>query len=268
MLKQISTLALGGIAAVALATTGANANLVTNGDFSSYVGPAVGGQVDFNETLNGWTLETTSGGTGASGSNSYTFVEGSATDATTGVTGNDGLVALKGGAGGVTAPSGTGTFLAMDPAYPVNQTDPSAFIAITQNVTGLSVGQQYTLSFAYGASQQTNHNGSITAGWTVNMGGSQIATVSKAGGSSTDTTGGFSGWFTDSITFTATSTSEVLSFIGQSTQSESLPPFALLTDVSITPNTSTVPEPSTVSMLGMVLIGLGGLIYRRRNKTA
>ncbi len=77
---------------------------------------------------------------------------------------------------------------------------------------------------------------------------------------------GFTGWMTASFDFTATSASEVLKFlsIGGPT---SLPPVALLDDVSLTGDIpGSVPEPATWAMMGMGFAGLGLVAYRRRRK--
>ena len=72
---------------------------------------------------------------------------------------------------------------------------------------------------------------------------------------------GFTGWFSDAFTFTATGASEVLSFLSIGTPS-GLPPIATLDDVSLTATTP-VPEPLSLAVLGAGVLGLG-LVRRVR----
>ena len=75
--------------------------------------------------------------------------------------------------------------------------------------------------------------------------------------------GGFSGWTTSTMTFTATSASEVLSFLAKGT-TPGAPPFLLLDSVSLT---AAVPEPETWAML-LGGLGLVGFMARRRRAAA
>jgi hypothetical protein len=72
--------------------------------------------------------------------------------------------------------------------------------------------------------------------------------------------GSFSGWMLETLDFTATQTSETLSFLAVGAPAANLPPFALLDDVSLT----AVPEPSTWAMMLVGFCGLGYAAYRRR----
>jgi hypothetical protein len=66
----------------------------------------------------------------------------------------------------------------------------------------------------------------------------------------------------ENLTFTANSTSELLSFLAVGTPSGNLPPFALLDGVSLT----AVPEPSNWAMMLAGFGGLGFAAVRRRRK--
>jgi hypothetical protein len=72
---------------------------------------------------------------------------------------------------------------------------------------------------------------------------------------------GFTPWTSTTLTFTATSSSEVLSFLSVSTQN--VPPFALLSGVSMDP----VPEPGSWLLIPLGL-GLAGVGLRRKTGAA
>jgi len=163
-----------------------------------------------------------------------------------------------------------GNFVGSDPQFQNG--------AISQTIGGLTVGATYTLAFEWAAAQQAGFTGATTEGWQVSLGSSTQCTDPSAPSSGLagpcTSTGSdvvnlgskdFIGWMDQSMTFTATAVSEVLSFLAIGTDSgNNIPPFALLDDVSLTPNTG-VPEPSSLGILAVSLLGLGGLgMYRRR----
>jgi hypothetical protein len=239
-------LQIGLAAASLLASAGpAAANLLTNGSFESSTGTNGNssgyGQVGYNVNLTGWGINT------AQDANGYTFLF-NASNAVGGVTGQYGSLALwgtgNGGINTITASPDGDSFVAIDSAF--------QDAALQQTVTGLTVGTTYELSFFWGAAQQYTFNGATTDKFQVSF-GSQTQTTSIISLPSH----GFSGWVPQSFTFTADSTSDVLSFFAIGTPS-GVPPFAVLDGVDL----ETVPEPASLGVLAAGLLGL--LVLRRK----
>ena len=159
-----------------------------------------------------------------------------------------------------TSPAG-GNFLSAD-------SDPGNSRALTQTVNGLTVGKKYSLSFWYAAAQDTqwddiNGNqglyfGATTSGWLVSIGGNSLTGIAPRFSIPSQ---GFSGWAHVSTTFTANSTSELLSFFADSSN-QGNPPMALLDGVDIHA-IGGVPEPAAWSMM-LIGVGILGATARRR----
>lgn len=149
------------------------------------------------------------------------------------------------------SPAG-GNFIAADGAY---ETSP-----ISQLVTGLVVGQDYTLSFLWAAAEQRGYNGVTQQNWTYSLDGQAFTTATV-----TNPDHGFTPWRKVSHTFTASSSTELLSFLAKGTPTGK-PPFALLDGVSLTANIAAVPEPASWALM---IVGFGAIGYamRRRNAT-
>ena len=148
---------------------------------------------------------------------------------------------------------------------------------LTQQISGLTVGDKYTISFDYAAAQQLGFMGNTTDSWVVMLGGQTIATTNIDLPNNQ-----FSGWLTETATFTYEGlgpTPGLLSFVnnGQGGCNSDFmgcapndpgnsggPPFSLLDSVSLT---GSVPEPSTWAMMLVGCAGLGyaGLRSRRRS---
>lgn len=237
--------ALAAAVAVAAASTAAHAStvqLITNGDFTQLshgVGQITNGA---NTTATGWS---TSG---------YNFVMTNGGVAVP--QGSSSLSLWTAGNGGASTwngltQSGTGNFLAMDGDYDT--------AAVTQTVTGLTVGDSYTLTFDYAFAQQKGFNGATEQHLTVSFGGDSI-TVPVPNYDLPNH--GFSGWMDFSHSFTATSSSQVLSFLAYGNLP--VPPFALVSDVSMV----AAPEPSTWALMVAGFGGLAAVGFYRRKRAA
>ncbi len=131
----------------------------------------------------------------------------------------------------------TGNFVASDAAFQTG--------AITQTVNGLVAGKSYGLTFYWGGAQEqgASFTSATTENWTVALGNQSFVTPTVSIANKD-----FSGWMKQTFTYTATGTSETLSFLAGGTPNGQ-PPFVLLGGVSLLQ----VPEPST----WVILLGLG-----------
>ena len=215
------------------------ANMIHNGGFETLTNGA--GQLGFNTDATGWST------TG------YNFVFNSGTSDNGGSNGVYGNLQLwgpnNGSANGLPAfsPDG-GNFIANDGAFQVGP--------ISQTINFLKVGHTYDVTFYWAAGQQLGFNGATTDQWNVSLGGdTQATSVSSIADH------GFSGWQQQTFTYTATSGSEVLSFLANGTPN-GVPPFALLDGVSMVDTTAAVPEPSSLVAMFAGLLGLAVIIRR------
>ncbi len=223
-------------------------NLVTNGSFEQLTGGI--GQIGYNGSslLAGWT-----NGHDGSGNLGYNFVYSSGSADTTGANGDSGNVKLWGPNDGsnnglpASSPDG-GNYIAADGAYQV--------APISQTINGLTAGKQYAVSFWYAGAQQYGFNGVTTEQWLVSLGGQQLSTATL-----TDPNNGFTGWQYTTLTFTATATTETLSFLAAGTPNGE-PPFSLLDGVSM--SQVAAPEPASMGILMTGLIAIGAVARRRR----
>lgn len=161
-------------------------------------------------------------------------------------------------------------------------------------VSGLTQGDTYTLIFYQGGSQQTGFaNGqNTTEQWIVSLGTSGMSFCNGCGAadayyggndstySNVDPTadvqasplmvtpsGGTTPWQQVTMTLKADATTDLLSFLawGDNGNTVNLPPIVFLTGVD-TPNLITVPEPATLALLGIGLLGFGASRMRRPAK--
>jgi hypothetical protein len=227
----MKTLILAAAAAVAIAAPASAANLVVNGSFDA---DTVGTKVNFQGHVTGWT-----------GGANLTFLAppGSADDL------NQYLAVY--GPFPATSPDG-GNFILADG-------DPNYSGAFSQTISGLTIGDRYTLSFWQAAGQQYGFTGPTTERWSVSFGGdtqlSALFSLPEAG---------VGPWEKQTMTFTASAESQVLSFLAQGTPGGA-PPISFLDGVSLT---AAVPEPATWAMMITGFGAVGGALRRKRTVLA
>jgi hypothetical protein len=210
----------------------ARANLVTNGGFEFYTGTA---PKDF--TSNSLPTDWSTGG--------YVYLDAYGTAVTA-----PGIQVW--GPFPNTSPQG-GNFI---------ESDGSAGLAfpVSQTISSLTVGQTYNVSFYQAAGQELNDSGATTELWQVSLGSdTQTSAVMN-----TPSQGVFP-WEPQTLTYTASSTSEVLSFLAVG--SGGVPPIVFLDGVDME---SSVPEPSAFMLLAGVatVIALGRLGRRASAKSS
>jgi hypothetical protein len=229
-------------AALALATSAHAAQFVTNGNFTSLTKGL--GQLGFDTEATGWSVPAPN--------KSYTFVMANGTAGSNGEYGNVALwdKANKGKNNWNGLAPIVGNFAALNGDFQVG--------ALSQTISGLTVGKTYTLSFDYAFAQQSGFSGATTQFLTATLGGVSIDSPTVLLPSH-----GFSGWQTFTTTITANASSEVLSFLAHGSPQE--PAMSLLTDVSLT---SAVPEPATWAMMLVGLSAMGVVARRRRQVLA
>jgi len=119
---------------------------------------------------------------------------------------------------------------------------------LSQTISGLTAGANYAVTFDE-ATTTTLSEGAFNGFWQVGFGSNTQNSTQMATTSGSGTT-----WIMDTLVFTASSASQVLSFVAADTPGA--PPFILLDGVSV----SQVPEPAT---LGLTAVGVLGLLAGR-----
>jgi hypothetical protein len=245
LLKKMAMIGIPAIALALGASGGAQAaNLVLNGDFSLTNSTFhAGDKASFSGLVTDW-----------SGGANLTFLASPGTAV-------NGPVPVYGPF--PNSPSG-GNFVEADG-------DPSFSGVIEQRITGLTVGQIYAVSFSQAAGQQTGFTGATHEQWAVGLGTTLALSESSAQLSHQMTLPGPNGpggaaadvypWESQTLMFTATATSEVLSFLAVGgPNTNNLPPISFLDGVSM----NAVPEPSAVILFGSGLLGMAAFSIRQR----
>ena len=128
---------------------------------------------------------------------------------------------------------------------------------------GISVGQTYILSFYAAVDQQYGFTQSITANWDVAVYGGSAAPTSTTTYTSIGNALAPSNsqqWVLETYSFVATSTTETIAFLANSTAGSG-PPFALLSNVSL----NATPEPGTMILMGLGLLSIP-MLHKLRKK--
>ena len=231
-----------------------NPNLVTDGTFQDYTGSAPG-QLGYNSTLTYWSVPATT----------YNFLFLPGTADKTGAPDSFGNYMELYGTQNV--PADNNGLPATDPGGPKDNfvALDSTFEqgALSQTIAGLTKGDTYAVTFYWAGAQQATKPGATTDELTVSLGSQSMntATVSVP-------QGGFSGWMSSTMDFTATGASEVLAFLASGSPSGAAPPFALVGDVALsltTPPPSVPDTTSTAMLFGLAtsLLALAAWRYRR-----
>jgi hypothetical protein len=236
------------VAAIALLTWApaakADPNLVQNGQFQNYNSNMAtpGGYVCYpsgpscNSDVTDWSATCSLvGGCGTSGTPLSLLFATSGDSAWNGVPGQSNF----GFATPALDPPGGGNYIGDDGDFIYNS-------SLFQTINGLTVGDSYALSFSQAAAEQGGQSTQTTEQWQVSLGAQTQTSVLM-----NNPPGGFTPWSQQTMTFTASSTSEVLNFLSLGAPS-GVPPIALLADVSLVQT----PEPTTL----MLLAGMGGLL--------
>jgi hypothetical protein len=241
--KITATVAILGALCAAGAARADQINLVTNGNFDQTT-------YTTNNEFGSWGGQGVTGWTGGSGYELYFFAGTASIDSANSQydngynTGSEKFYTLPPSQTG-----GTGNFVALDGDPTVGGGG-----SISQTINGLTIGGNYLVAFSWATGQLQSRSGATTDKVQVSLGGESFTTGVVADASQSSTP-----WLQQSFVFTATSTSETLSFLAEGTPT-GLPPMVALDGVSMV----AVPEPASIAIFGAGLAVLGFAWRRHR----
>jgi hypothetical protein len=249
---------------------------VTNLNFEQFSGTLTAPKTQFSDAgPTGWST-----GTGSAGNLIGVGNQGSETV-------NQGVYDVYEGTGfSVTVPAGTNFYQA--------DGNPLFEDTILQSIPHLTAGTAYSLQFQQAAGQETGFSGATTEQWKVFLGVGGIGTSCPQTGNGTCSINGTADnieedstlmhndsqsnvdWNNVNLSFTLTPSdllnfnatngtgTGVLSFLawGNGGNSANEPPTVFLEGVNTTPIPA--PEPAALSLLGIGVVGIGGIVRRRR----
>ena len=150
-------------------------------------------------------------------------------------------------------------------AFMILDGDPGYSGTLSQTIGGLTSGQTYTLQFYWSAGELADRTGYQTDRLDVSFGAQTQSTETFHNShpytnNPNNLPGDFEGWTLETMTFKATSASQVLSFLSVGTPAMNLPPVAFLDGVSLV----AVPEPAIWTVMVLGFGAMGASMRRRR----
>ncbi|MEN9666723.1 MAG: hypothetical protein RLZZ326_3086 [Planctomycetota bacterium] len=227
-------------------------NLVSNGAFEQTTnGNNQQAYVSTNPT--GWSLTAINQNTASWGSGgTYSFVMSSPTVTVTSQIGGD--FSMVAGTG---SPDGGNLFAA------TSQSGTEGQQQLSQTINNLTPGNEYVLSFYEGLGQRSGYTGATSGSWEVTFGSENYTSPTD-----NNPSGGFTGWELRSTTFTASSASQVLMFVFNSSSLAGFPVGVLDGIVLAEPSPAPVPEidPASFGSALALVVGALGILERRARK--
>jgi hypothetical protein len=222
-------------------------NLVQNGSFNAApsFNPYPNGSAATSGNLPGWQFSSCISACTGGSNNLFSFIV-QPNYTTAGIyDAQDGHYTTFYGGGPGVSPDGGNAYTA-DGGHEVG--------ILGQAIYGLTVGQTYQLSFYQASMEQTGYPGGFTGDWQVGF-GNQVQSSQQMVNASAS----YTDWTEQTMDFTATSVNQALMFMASA--NNGYPPFLLLDGVSLT----AVPEPASIALVGVGVIGL--LVLRRRRQS-